>query len=78
MFWRDTEWWWYRAPIETQAMMIEMFNEISQDKEAVRECQIWFIKQKQTQAWKTTRSHRRCRLLDPSRRRQPACLHQTR
>ena len=25
MFWRDTEisWWWYRAPIETQAMMIE-------------------------------------------------------
>ena len=42
MFWRDTEhsWWWYRAPIETQAMMIEMFNEISQDKEAVRECQV--------------------------------------
>ena len=56
MFWRDTEhsWWWYRAPIETQAMMIEMFNEIPQDKEAVRECQIWLIKQKQTQAWKTT------------------------
>jgi len=25
MFWRDTElsWWWYRAPIETQALMIE-------------------------------------------------------
>ena len=58
MFWRDTEhsWWWYRAPIETQAMMIEMFNEISQDKEAVRECQIWLIKQKQTQAWKTTKA----------------------
>ena len=58
MFWRDTEhsWWWYRAPIETQAMMIEMFNEISQDKEAVRECQVWLIKQKQTQAWKTTKA----------------------
>jgi uncharacterized protein YfaS (alpha-2-macroglobulin family) len=58
MFWRDTEhsWWWYRAPIETQAMMIEMFNEISQDKKAVRDCQIWLIKQKQTQAWKTTKA----------------------
>ena len=58
MFWRDTEhsWWWYRAPIETQAMMIEMFNEISQDKEAVLECQVWLIKQKQTQAWKTTKA----------------------
>ena len=31
------------------------------------------IKQKQTQAWKTTGSQCRCRLLDPSRRRQPAC-----
>ena len=58
MYWRDTEysWWWYRAPIETQAMMIEMFNEISDNKEAVRECQIWLIKQKQTKAWKTTKA----------------------
>jgi len=58
MFWRDTEhsWWWYRAPIETQAMMIEAFNEITGDKDAVRECQIWLIKQKQTQAWKTTKA----------------------
>ncbi|MEC9080490.1 MAG: alpha-2-macroglobulin family protein, partial [Verrucomicrobiota bacterium] len=58
MFWRDTEqsWWWYRAPIETQAMMIEMFNEITQNKEAVRDCQVWLIKQKQTQAWKTTKA----------------------
>ncbi|MGP8234172.1 MAG: alpha-2-macroglobulin family protein, partial [Limisphaerales bacterium] len=29
LFWRDTElsWWWYRAPIETQALMIEAFDE---------------------------------------------------
>src|SRR6185369_8754938 len=29
MFWRETElsWWWYRAPIETQALMIEAFDE---------------------------------------------------
>ncbi|MDP7442590.1 MAG: alpha-2-macroglobulin family protein, partial [Verrucomicrobiota bacterium] len=58
MFWRDTEhsWWWYRAPIETQAMMIEAFNEIAADKDSVRKCQVWLIKQKQTQAWKTTKA----------------------
>src|SRR5262249_26142135 len=30
MFWRETElnWWWYRAPIETQALMIEAFDEV--------------------------------------------------
>ncbi len=58
MFWRDTEfsWWWYRAPIETQAMMIEAFDEVCGDKEAVENCKIWLLKQKQTQDWKTTKA----------------------
>ena len=58
MFWRDTEmsWWWYRAPIETQAMMIEAFDEVMGDKEAVEECKVWLLKQKQTQDWKTTKA----------------------
>ena len=32
MFWRELElsWWWYRAPIETQAMMIEAFDEVDE------------------------------------------------
>ena len=32
MFWRETElsWWWYRAPIETQALMIEAFDEVAE------------------------------------------------
>jgi len=58
MFWRDTErsWWWYRAPIETQAMMIEAFDEVMGDAEAVEQCKIWLLKQKQTQDWKTTKA----------------------
>ncbi|MBC8869395.1 MAG: hypothetical protein H8E44_08260 [Planctomycetes bacterium] len=58
MFWRDTElsWWWYRAPIETQAMMIEAFDEVANDQEAVEECKVWLLKQKQTQDWKTTKA----------------------
>ena len=57
-YWRDTElsWWWYRAPIETQALMIEAFAEIANDAPAVEECQVWLLKQKQTQNWKTTKA----------------------
>ena len=58
MFWRETElnWWWYRAPIETQALMIEAFDEVMADKQAVEECRVWLLKQKQTQDWKTTKA----------------------
>ncbi len=58
MFWRDTElsWWWYRAPIETQATMVEAFAEVGQDTQAVDDCQVWLLKQKQTQDWKTTKA----------------------
>ena len=57
MFWRDTEYsyFWYRAPIETQALMIEAFDEVMNDGEAVEDCKIWLLKQKQTQDWKTTK-----------------------
>lgn len=52
-FWRDTElsYWWYRAPIETQALMIEVFARVTKDTKAVEECQVWLLKQKQTQMW---------------------------
>jgi len=58
MYWRDLErsWWWYRAPIETQALMIEAFDEVSGDAQAVEDCRVWLLKQKQTQDWKTTKA----------------------
>ncbi len=58
MFWRETElsWWWYRAPIETQALMIEAFDEVMNDQPAVEDCRVWLLKQKQTQDWKTTKA----------------------
>ena len=57
MFWRDTElsFFWYRAPIETQALMIEAFDEVMNDEVSVEDCKIWLLKQKQTQDWKTTK-----------------------
>jgi uncharacterized protein YfaS (alpha-2-macroglobulin family) len=58
MFWRDTElsWWWFRAPIETQALMIEAFDEVAGDAQAVEDCKVWLLKQKQTRDWKTTKA----------------------
>jgi uncharacterized protein YfaS (alpha-2-macroglobulin family) len=58
MYWRNNEasWWWYHAPIETQAMMIEAFDEVAADQEAVDACKVWLLKQKQTQDWKTTKA----------------------
>ncbi|HEX5789539.1 MAG TPA: alpha-2-macroglobulin family protein, partial [Luteolibacter sp.] len=50
---RGSGWWWH-SPIETQAMMIEAFLEVDNDREAVRDCQVWLLRQKQVQDWKTT------------------------
>lgn len=57
-FWRDQEFSssWHRAPIETQALMIEAFAKVTGDTQAVEECQVWLLRQKQTQAWKSTRA----------------------
>ncbi|MFH1159470.1 MAG: alpha-2-macroglobulin family protein [bacterium] len=44
---------WYQAPIETQAVLIEAFDEIAQDQLSVEEMKVWLLKQKQTQMWRT-------------------------
>jgi hypothetical protein len=36
--------------------MIEAFDEVGGDRDAVEECQIWLLKQKQTQNWRTTKA----------------------
>ena len=49
-------WWWYQAPIETQALLIEAIDEISKDQESVDLLKVWLLKQKQVQDWKTTKA----------------------
>jgi len=57
MYWRnDAGYYWYEAPIETQALMIELFDEVADDQKAVNEMRVWLLKQKQTQDWKTTKA----------------------
>ena len=56
MFWRDFRagWHWYQAPVDFQALMIRLFDEVADDKEAVEKMKRWLLKQKQTQRWPTS------------------------
>ena len=48
--------WWYQSPIETQALLIEAFDEVTKDARSVEEMKIWLLKNKQTNDWKTTKA----------------------
>ncbi len=57
MYWKyNTGFFWYEMPIETHALMIEVFSEVAQDAEAVEQLKIWLLKNKQTNHWKTTKA----------------------
>ncbi|MGJ8733367.1 MAG: alpha-2-macroglobulin family protein, partial [Cellulophaga sp.] len=58
MYWKENtnSWYWYQAPIETQALLIEAFAEIENDTETIDNLKIWLLKNKQTNKWKTTKA----------------------
>lgn len=53
MYWRNIQnsWHWYERPIETQSLLIEVFDEILNDAHSVGKMQQWLLKQKQTTHW---------------------------
>ena len=58
MYWKNNQggYHWYQAPIETQALLIEAFDEVINDQESVEAMKVWLLKQKQTQDWRTTKA----------------------
>lgn len=58
VFWKENVggYYWWQAPIEFQAMMIEAFDEAGSDAAFVEEMKLWLLKSKQTTDWKTTRA----------------------
>ncbi len=61
MYWKSNtaSWYWYQAPIETQALMIEVFSEIEKEPkktEIVDNLKVWLLKNKQTNRWQTTKA----------------------
>ena len=58
MYWKDQRngWFWYQAPIETHALLIETFQEVGKDIKTVDDLRTWLLKNKQTNNWKTTKA----------------------
>ena len=59
MYWRENRsgWYWYCRPIETQALLINAFAEITpKDTVAIGLMQQWLLKQKQTTHWGNSRA----------------------
>jgi hypothetical protein len=59
MWWRDPHpvWWsWASAPIETQSIMIEAFDEVAGDAAAVEAMKAWLLSQKRTSRWEGNRA----------------------
>ncbi len=58
MYWIENSggYYWYNSSIETQAVLIEAFNEIENDTQSIEAMKVWLIKNKQSQNWSTTKS----------------------
>lgn len=65
MYWKanTNSWYWYQAPIETHALLIEVFSEAgtviqseAKNLETIDNLKIWLLKNKQTNKWKTTKA----------------------
>ncbi len=58
MYWAANRsgWYWYQSPVETQALLIELFTETGSNPKAVEEMKIWLLRNKQTTNWRTTKA----------------------
>ncbi|WP_397303094.1 alpha-2-macroglobulin family protein [Nonlabens ulvanivorans] len=58
MYWKENtnSWYWYSSDIETQALAIEAFQEVTADLNSVEELKIWLLKNKRTNQWKSTKA----------------------
>ena len=58
MYWKEVRggYYWREAPTETQATLVEAFDEVRNDQQSVDEMKLWLLKQKQTHSWESTRA----------------------
>ncbi|OGX83608.1 hypothetical protein BEN48_16925 [Hymenobacter glacialis] len=58
MYWKEVRggYYWREAPTETQATLIETYDEVKNDQKSVDEMKLWLLKQKQTHHWESTRA----------------------
>lgn len=57
-YWKTNTIGWYNweAPVETQALLIEAFEEITEDVDFVNGMKQWLLSEKRTKSWKSTKA----------------------
>ncbi len=57
VYWKyNRSFWWYELPIETHAMLIELFAQAGDDQDMLNQMKVWLLKNKQTNRWGTTKA----------------------
>lgn len=58
MYWKELtkSYAWFNDAIATQALAMEAFNEIDKSEESVRQLKTWLLRNKKTEAWKSTKA----------------------
>ena len=58
MYWKENKggYFWQEASIETQALTIEAFQEISKDTTAIEPLLLWLLNKKKVQQWSTSKA----------------------
>ncbi|MGV8879372.1 MAG: alpha-2-macroglobulin family protein [Sphingobacteriaceae bacterium] len=58
MYWAKNKpgYFWYQSPVETQSILIALFQEVGADQKSIDEMKIWLLGNKQTNNWGTTKA----------------------
>ncbi len=57
MYWKiSSGYFWNQLPVETQSLLIEVFDEVGKSAADVEEMKIWLLKHKQTNRWPSTKA----------------------
>ena len=58
MYWKSVSngYYWQEAPVETQSLLIETFQELHADRNAIDRMKFWLLQQKRTNHWPTTKA----------------------
>ena len=58
MYWKSVTngFYWQEAPVETQSLMVEVFQELQADTKSIDQMKYWLLQQKRTSQWSTTKA----------------------
>jgi uncharacterized protein YfaS (alpha-2-macroglobulin family) len=58
MYWKSVTngYFWQQAPVETQSLLIEVFQELHSNQDTINQMKLWLLQQKRTTHWLTTKA----------------------